>query len=75
MISTTHNRAGGHEETSLVMDTIETSNAGAKTVQTTQPAPVHNGGDATMGFFAVGIVINLVMITAYFIWAFRQWKK
>jgi len=57
------------------MNTTETSSAGAQTVQTTQPAPVHNEKDATMGFFAVGMVINLVMITAYFIWAFRQWKK
>jgi hypothetical protein len=70
-----HIRAGGCDEASLVMDTIETSTTAAKTVQTTQPEPVHNGGDATLAFFAVGMVINLVMITAYFIWAFRQWKK
>ena len=57
------------------MSTMETSNAGAKTVQTTQPAPAHDGADGILAFFAVGIVINLVMITAYFIWAFRQWKK
>ena len=57
------------------MNTTEISNAGAKTVQTTQAEPVHDEKDVTMGFFAVGIVINLVMITAYFIWAFRQWKK
>ena len=57
------------------MNTIETSNADAKTVQPTQSAPVHKGEDATMAFFAVGMVINLVMITAYFIWAFKQWKK
>lgn len=75
MSSTTHNRAGGYGETSLVMDTIETSNAGAKTVQPTQPEPVHNGGDATMAFFAVGMIINLIMITAYIVWAFRQWRK
>ena len=31
--------------------------------------------DAPVGFFAVGIVINLVLIGAYFIWARRQWKK
>ncbi|MEE8366205.1 MAG: hypothetical protein V3R76_10490 [Gammaproteobacteria bacterium] len=29
----------------------------------------------TIGFFAVGVVINIVMITAYFIWAYRQWGK
>jgi len=26
-------------------------------------------------FFGIGIVINLVMITAYFIWAYKQWKR
>jgi cytochrome bd-type quinol oxidase subunit 2 len=28
-----------------------------------------------LGFFGIGVVINLVMITAYFIWAYKQWKK
>lgn len=32
-------------------------------------------GDLTIGFFAVGAVINIVMITAYFIWAYKQLKK
>ena len=31
--------------------------------------------DAPIGFFAIGIVINLVLITAYFVWAYKQWKK
>lgn len=26
-------------------------------------------------FFAIGIVINLVLITAFVLWAIRQWKK
>ncbi len=26
-------------------------------------------------FFAVGIVVNIVMITAYFVWAYRQWDR
>ena len=33
----------------------------------------HNG--PTVTFFAIGVVLNIVMITAYFIWAYRQWKK
>ena len=74
-ISTIHIRAGGCDEASLVMNTIETTNAGANAVQTTQPAPVHNDKDATMAFFAIGMVINVVMVTAYFIWAFKQRKK
>jgi heme/copper-type cytochrome/quinol oxidase subunit 2 len=31
--------------------------------------------DSLIVFFGIGIVINLVMITAYFIWAYKQWKK
>jgi len=31
--------------------------------------------DSMIGFFGIGIVINVVMITAYFIWAYKQWKK
>ncbi|MFZ9039507.1 MAG: hypothetical protein ACO3DT_15795 [Gammaproteobacteria bacterium] len=31
--------------------------------------------DSLIVFFSIGIVINLVMITAYFIWAYKQWKK
>lgn len=33
------------------------------------------GHEAPIGFFAIGIVINVVLITAYFIWAYKQWKK
>ena len=28
-----------------------------------------------VGFFAIGMVINVVLITAYFIWAYKQWGK
>jgi hypothetical protein len=31
--------------------------------------------DPLIVFFGIGIVINVVMITAYFIWAYKQWKK
>jgi heme/copper-type cytochrome/quinol oxidase subunit 2 len=31
--------------------------------------------DSMIVFFGIGIVINVVMITAYFIWAYKQWKK
>ncbi len=31
--------------------------------------------DLTTAFFAVGAVINIVMVAAYFVWAFKQWKK
>ena len=44
---------------------------------TEQPAAVPEDApnDSMTGFFAVGIVINIVMITAFFIWAYRQWNK
>jgi heme/copper-type cytochrome/quinol oxidase subunit 2 len=31
--------------------------------------------DSMIVFFGIGMVINVVMITAYFIWAYKQWKK
>ena len=31
--------------------------------------------DSMIVFFGIGVVINVVMITAYFIWAYKQWKK
>ena len=31
--------------------------------------------DLTTNFYLVGGVVNITMITAYFIWAFRAWKK
>lgn len=40
--------------------------------ETDPPTPQQ---EAPIGFFAIGIVINLVLITAYFIWAYKQWKK
>jgi hypothetical protein len=37
--------------------------------------PVTPQYEVSIGFFAIGIVVNLVLITAYFIWAYKQWKK
>jgi hypothetical protein len=31
--------------------------------------------DLTTNFYLVGGAVNLTMITAYFIWAFRAWKR
>lgn len=59
------------------MNTVESFSAGStQAVQSEQPAPVFEPEreDLTM-FFSVGIVINLVMITAYFVWAYKQWGK
>jgi hypothetical protein len=43
-------------------------------VSTEQPDPV-NQGEHLYGFFAIGMIINVVMLIAFFIWAYRQWKK
>jgi len=32
-------------------------------------------GQDLMPFFAVGMVINVVVLAAFFVWAFKQWKK
>ena len=44
---------------------------------TEQPVPAapQEADDSLVGFFAIGMVINLVLITAYFIWAYKQWGK
>jgi len=44
------------------------------TVSTEQPDPVQQG-DHLYGFFAIGMIINVVMLIAFFIWAYRQWNK
>jgi hypothetical protein len=44
---------------------------------TEQPAPDLEAvaNNPMTGFFAIGFVINIVMITAFFLWARKQWKK
>lgn len=32
-------------------------------------------GGGLMVFFGIGMVINIVMIAAFFIWAVKQWRK
>jgi len=31
--------------------------------------------DSIAYFFAVGLIVNILLIVAYFIWAYRQWNK
>ena len=42
--------------------------------ETTVPAPQAEDG-ITLGFFAIGMVINITMIIAYFIWAYKNWNN
>ncbi|MGI9317175.1 MAG: FeoB-associated Cys-rich membrane protein [bacterium] len=31
--------------------------------------------DSLVGFFAVGMIINIALVAAYVIWAYKQWKR
>ena len=46
-------------------------------LQTNQPTVAEGaaGDDSLVGFFAIGVVINIALVAAYFIWAYRQWKR
>ena len=60
------------------MNTVESSSANSSvSLHTEQPVSVSatEEKDLTTNFYVVGGVINIVMITAYFIWAFGAWKK
>ncbi|NOQ68986.1 MAG: hypothetical protein GQ573_02565 [Gammaproteobacteria bacterium] len=60
------------------MNTIEsTSTNSIASVYTEQPvsAPEVDEQDLTTNFYLVGGVINITMITAYFIWAYKAWKR
>ena len=41
---------------------------------TEQPGSAHQG-EHLYGFFAIGLIINVVLLIAFFIWAYRQWNK
>jgi hypothetical protein len=43
--------------------------------ETTSVVQTTAGHAAPIGFFAIGVVINLVLIAAYLIWALKQWKQ
>jgi len=49
----------------------------AVSAHTEQPVsvPETEGEHASTSFYVIGGVINITMITAYFIWAYRAWKK
>ena len=60
------------------MNTVESSSANSSvSLHTEQPVSVsaEEEKDLTTNFYVVGGVINIVMIAAYFIWAFGAWKK
>ena len=60
------------------MNTVESSSTNsAVSLHIEQPVTLSAAEekDLTTNFYVVGGVINIVMITAYFIWAFGAWKK
>jgi cytochrome bd-type quinol oxidase subunit 2 len=60
------------------MTTADTSSENNTLIpQTEQPVVVQNASsdDSMTGFFVAGVVINIVMISAFFIWAYKQWNK
>ena len=46
------------------------------TSEQVQSAPEinHDKEDLSV-FFGIGMIVNIAMITSFFIWAFKQWKK
>ncbi len=40
-----------------------------------QPATESKQDGLVTGFFAIGMVINIALLIAYVIWAYRQWGK
>ena len=53
------------------------STSTAVSAHTEQPVsvPEVEEKDLSINFYLVGGAINITMITAYFIWAFRAWKR
>lgn len=53
------------------------STSSSHSAHTEQPAsvPQEEKKDLTNNFFLIGGVINIVMIMAYFVWAFGAWKR
>ena len=62
----------------VLMNTVEPSfTSSSVSVYKEQPVSLsqEEEKDLTTNFYLVGGVIHIVMITAYFIWAFGAWKK
>ena len=51
------------------------SDRSTQQIEETTPAPGAGAEGPSVEFFAVGLAINLVLIVAFFVWAFKQGKK
>lgn len=63
-------------------DSGELKTPALKAQPATETAPIQmqsvsaaEDGGGLMVFFGIGMVINIVMIVAFFIWAIKQWRK
>ena len=56
---------------------MNNATSAAVSSHTEQPVstPEVAGEHASISFYVIGGAINIIMITAYFIWAYRAWKK
>ena len=54
---------------------ISTNNSLVAYTEQAEPAPTVEQHGPTIGFFAVGAVINIVMLAAFLFWAYKQWGK
>ena len=59
-------------ESSLKVTSLQSGETDQVSIE--QPAPVQQG-EHLYGFFAIGMIINVVLLIAFFIWAYRQWNK
>jgi len=54
---------------------VSSTQAGETGLVNTGQADSLNQGEHLYGFFVIGMIINVVMIIAFIIWAYRQWNK
>ncbi|MBT7411325.1 MAG: hypothetical protein HN826_16610 [Methylococcales bacterium] len=55
--------------------TQHTTSGTTKTNQTHQKKKILTSNRSLGGFFAIGLIINIIMMTSFAIWAFGQWKQ
>ena len=52
------------------------SSSGTTEQASINPAPDSGVNEnAPVGFFVIGIAINLALLAAYLVWAWRRWKR
>ncbi len=58
------------------MNTKQTLSSGSSSdTHLEQSTPEAESSGPSVEFFAVGIIINIVLVAAYLIWAYKQWNK